>query len=216
MIRVIIVEDEFFAADELKDLISELGFYVTGVYHSGEQFFRETNWEFDIALLDIFLSHKMTGIDVAKKLKDRHKPFIFLTANKDRETLRAAAGLIPQAYLSKPFNPNDVAAILQIVSYQLMPKLELKGRHHLNAINPNDIFYIKSDDVYIDIHTHNGIIVQRKLLKEIVKELPDNFVRVHRSYIVNKNYIEQRKSRELVVRGEIIPLSRTYKQELGF
>jgi len=55
MIRVIIVEDEFFAADELKDLVTDLGFYVTGTYHSGEQFFRETNWEFDIALLDISL-----------------------------------------------------------------------------------------------------------------------------------------------------------------
>ena len=215
MIRVIIVEDEFFAADELKDLVTDLGFYVTGTYHSGEQFFRETNWEFDIALLDIFLSHKMTGIDVARKLKDRHKPFIFLTANRDQETLRAAAGLIPQAYLSKPFNPNDVEAILQIVSHQLMPKLELKGRHHLHAINPNDILYIKSDDVYVDIHTHNGIVVQRKLLKEIAEELPENFVRVHRSYIVNKHYIEHRSSRELIVRGEEIPLSRMYKQNLG-
>jgi len=157
----------------------------------------------------------MTGIDVARKLKDRHKPFIFLTANRDQETLRAAAGLIPQAYLSKPFNPNDVEAILQIVSHQLMPKLELKGRHHLHAINPNDILYIKSDDVYVDIHTHNGIVVQRKLLKEIAEELPENFVRVHRSYIVNKHYIEHRSSRELIVRGEEIPLSRMYKQNLG-
>ena len=64
-IKVIIIEDEFFAAEHLKDLVENLGFRVVGVYHSGEEFLNENNWEFDAAIVDIFLSEELSGLDVA-------------------------------------------------------------------------------------------------------------------------------------------------------
>ena len=60
-----------------------------------------------------------------------------------------------------------------------------------------------------------GKTVQRKLLKEIAEELPEkDFVRVHRSYLINRNYLEAKRSNELTVKGTVIPISRRYKDDL--
>lgn len=213
-IKVVIIEDEFFAANHLNDLVTELGFWVVGVFHSGEDFLKQTNWDFDTAIVDIFLSDKLSGLEVAEQLKGRQKPFLFLTANQDSQTLKDAARLGPTAYISKPFKPNDVAAALEIVAHKRPQMLQIRGSAGMEELNPNDVLFIKSDSVYIELYTLTSMIVQRKLLKEILEELPASFVRVHRSYVVNENYIDQRKNSHLIVRGHEVPISRSFKEGL--
>lgn len=212
--RVIIIEDEFFAANHLSDLIASLGYLVTGVYHSGEEFLQKTDWKFDVAVVDIFLSKKMTGLEVAKHLSEHKIPFIFLTANQDSKTLKEAAHLSPKAYISKPFKTNDVIATLEMISYDLSPQIQIRGAHGVELINANNILFIKGDGAYVEIHTQKGMILQRKLLKEMESELPDFFTRVHRSYLVNKQYVEQRASNSLLINGNEIPVSRSYRENL--
>lgn len=122
MHRVIIIEDEFFAANHLRKLINSIGFDVVNIYYSGEEFLKETDWEFDIAIVDIFLADTLTGLDVAKYLNEKVKPFIFLTANQDTDTVKKAAFLSPSAYISKPFKPNDVSAALEILFMRIRQK----------------------------------------------------------------------------------------------
>jgi DNA-binding LytR/AlgR family response regulator len=213
--KIIIIEDEFFAANHISDLVSSLGFWVVGVYHSGEEFLAQTDWEFDAAIVDIFLSKEMTGLQVAETLKDRQKPFIFLTANQDSKTLKEAAHLSPKAYISKPFKPNDIVAALEIISHNLSPKLEVRGAHGIELLSIDQILFIKGDGVYIEIHTRKGMILQRKLLKAIEEILPDFFIRIHRSYIVNENYIEKKTSNQIIVNNIIIPISKNYNGRLN-
>lgn len=209
--RIIIIEDEFFVADHLKEMVSEQGYEVVDMFHSGEDFLAETNWDFDMALVDIFLSGKMLGLDVANELQKKNVPFVFLTANKDLAILKKAAFLSPKAYLSKPFNENDVIAALQIVALEIPEKIKLKGNQGTAEIDPKEILFIQSDGAYIIIQTKTRRIVQRKLLKEIEQELPDNFMRTHRSYIVNRDYITHKKSSALTLGEYTIPISRSYK-----
>ncbi|GAB5417690.1 MAG: LytTR family DNA-binding domain-containing protein [Crocinitomicaceae bacterium] len=210
-LKMVIIEDEFFAADHLAGLVEKLGYAVKGVYHSGESFLKETDWDFDAAIVDIFLSEEMLGLDVAEHLQEHNRPFIFLTANKDKVTLKRAARLNPKAYISKPFNENDVVAALQIIDVQRTENIVVKSGSRTVEINPNDIVYVKSDGSYIEIQTTKKKYVQRKLLKEIEAELPSNFVRAHRSYVVNVDYIEQKRSDEIVVLGTAIPVSRGHR-----
>lgn len=209
--KIVIIEDEFFAADHLKDVVENLGYAVVGVFHSGEDFLKLTDWNFDIAIVDIFLSEEMLGLDVAEHLRDHQRPFIFLTANKDSPTLTRAARLNPKAYISKPFNPNDIAVTLAMFVMEQEDTIEVRGTHGKEDIRSNDILFIKSEGAYIEIQTTKKRILQRKLLKEIELELPDNFVRTHRSYIVNKDHISQRSASELQIEGHTVPVSRSYK-----
>lgn len=209
--KVIIIEDEFFAANHLSDLIDGLGYQVMGIYHSGEEFLDQTDWNFDVAIADIFLSKEMTGLDVAEHLKHRQKPFIFLTANEDSRTLKEAARLEPKAYISKPFKPNDVIAALEMVVHQLSPNIQIRKAHGKEFLNTNEILFIKGDGAYIEIHTIKEVVTQRKLLKEIESELPHEFIRVHRSYLVNQNYMEYKTAKYLLIKDEKIPISKKYR-----
>ena len=210
--KIIIIEDEFFAANHISDLVTSLGILVVGVYHSGEEFLNQMNWEFDAAIIDIFLSKEMTGLQVAEHFKQRQKPFIFLTANQDSKKLKEAAHLSPKAYISKPFKPNDIVAALEIISHKLSPKLQVRGAHGIEQISIDQILFIKGDGAYVEIHTREGMTLQRKLIKELEQQLPDFFIRVHRSYLINENYIDQKKANFIVINKIKIPLSRNYKE----
>jgi DNA-binding NarL/FixJ family response regulator len=113
--KIIIIEDELFVQLHLTKVIKSLGYKVVATYHSTEDFLEDTNWDFDLALVDVFLSDKLTGIDAAKEIRKKQKPFIFLTANQDSETILEAAKLAPTAYLTKPFIEAEIEAALTIL-----------------------------------------------------------------------------------------------------
>jgi len=209
--KVIIIEDEFYVTQHLSALVEEMGFTCVGIYHSGEKFLTKTDWDFDVAMVDIFLSKELTGLDIAKELNLHKKPFLFLTANQDMQTLQTAAQLSPKAYITKPFNPNDVIATLKNMQYQLPSLIEIQDAKGKRAIHPMSIVYIKSDRAYIEIQTLTEKIIQRKSLTEVMEELPTFFIRVHRSYIVNSHLIEHQNSSIVKVDKYEIPVSRAYK-----
>jgi len=75
--------------------------------------------------------------------------------------------------------------------------------------------YIKSDGNYLEFVTNNKTIIDRNKLKAILDDLPPNFIRTHRSYIINKNYIVSFNSTSVFINPNIeIPLSRTFKSNL--
>ena len=150
------------------------------------------------------------------KLKiKRNIPFVFITANQDELTLKEAARLQPAGYITKPFQRFDVAAALEKIRLGQQKSLKIRTNHGVEEMSPSEIFYIKGDGAYVEIYSMQGKTVQRKLLKEIAEELPEkDFVRVHRSYLINRNYLEAKRSNELTVKGTVIPISRRYKDDL--
>lgn len=89
----------------------------------------------------------------------------------------------------------------------------LKDKTQLNLKN---LLYIKADDHYLNIFSNNdkkNHLVRGKL-SEIEKELPPNFIKCHRSFIVNKNYIAQVNSNSIVMSDKSeIPTTRGFKFE---
>ena len=93
--------------------------------------------------------------------------------------------------------------------------IEIIDTHGKRNINPMEIVFVKSDRSYIEIQTLEEKIVQRKSLSEMAEELPDFFTRVHRSYIINCHLIDYQTSHIVVVNGNKIPISRTYKDNIS-
>ncbi|TVZ56165.1 7TMR-DISM extracellular protein 2 [Lutibacter sp. Hel_I_33_5] len=88
--------------------------------------------------------------------------------------------------------------------------LNNKSKVYLNSLK-----YIKSDGNYIEFHIEEKKIVDRNKLKTLQETLPSNFVRIHKSYIINKNYIKTTNSNSIILHTDIvIPLSRHYKKNL--
>lgn len=210
--RLVIVEDEFFAANHLRDLLVELGQDVVGMFDSGEEFLQNTQLEFDAAILDIFLSEKLTGLDIAEELKRKKKPFVFLTANQDKETLTQAARLKPVAYLSKPFKENDVEAALEILNLELGTLIRVTDTYGSRDISSNDILFLKADGNYTKVVTHEKTYTLRSTLREMLDQLPGGFSHIHRSYVVNEIHVTQRSRNQLLIGEHLIPISRSHSK----
>ncbi|MFY9243032.1 MAG: response regulator [Polaribacter sp.] len=173
--KVIIIEDEMFALMHLKKIISSLGYTVVETYYNAEDFLNEPNWNFDVAIVDILLSGKLTGLDVAKEIKKKRKPFIFLTANQDSFTINEAAKLAPAAYLSKPFQNAEVEAAL------IMLKLKIKP----NNLDPYFVFLSQNEHTIAPL-TIREVDVLKNLIEnsstEIIAEklfISKNTVKTH-------------------------------------
>lgn len=90
--------------------------------------------------------------------------------------------------------------------------IELKNR---SRIHLDRLIYIKSEGNYLEFFTEKEKFLDRNQLKKVLEQLPTNFVRIHRSYIINKNYIKLISSTSVVLITEVeVPLSRTFKKNL--
>jgi hypothetical protein len=79
----------------------------------------------------------------------------------------------------------------------------------------DDLVYIESLADYIKIHQAGGEeIISKEKISHIEKELPHIFVRIHRSFIVNRNHITSFSSEEVVLGDTELPISRTYRREV--
>ena len=79
----------------------------------------------------------------------------------------------------------------------------------------NDLLYIKAEDHYIRVYTSDrkNHLVRGKL-SDLEIQLPPNFVRIHRSYITNRNFVRQIQRQFLVLMdGTEIPISRRFQKE---
>lgn len=78
-----------------------------------------------------------------------------------------------------------------------------------------DILFIESVGDYVKIVTdENDAVLTRERISHIIDELPENFLRIHRSYIVNRRKVEFFSKTELQVNGTKLPVSRTYKKQV--
>lgn len=79
-----------------------------------------------------------------------------------------------------------------------------------------DLKYLKADRNYVEFHTTEKRYVDRNSLGMVMEQLPPNFLQVHRSFVINKNFIKSSTGSRVVLVPDIaIPLSRTYKNKLN-
>ncbi len=114
-ISALIVEDEAVSARDLKDIMQHLGHKVCGVASSYDQAVSLADaCKPEIALLDIKLKSKLSGVDVARYLREHHTlPIVFLTSRSDPQTVQEARALKINGYIIKPFTEEIVYAAVE-------------------------------------------------------------------------------------------------------
>ena len=223
-IKVLVVEDEVIIADDICRNLKELGYLVTEPAISFTEAISTLDKEKpDVALLDIQLSGKKTGIDVAQEINENYNiPFIFLTANSDVDTVSKAKEVKPNAYLVKPFSKDELYTSIEIAIHNFMnsdqkevkeKSIFIKEKGFYTKINFEDIVYIRSAHVYIEIFLKSKQkVVLRTSLTEIIKKLDSNFVRIHRGYIINLQHIKQLNQNTVQLSDIELPMGSKYKE----
>lgn len=130
--KILIVEDQFVEANYLRSMLERAGYKVCGIARSVQKAREIIGVERPgLVLLDIFLSGKLTGIDLARYLREEDIAFIYLSANSNEEILNAAKATQPYGFLVKPFREKELLIALEIARYRHEHSLESSLRREV-------------------------------------------------------------------------------------
>jgi CheY-like chemotaxis protein len=126
--RIMIVEDEWTVAEEIKMVLEGMEYDVTSMSSSGEEAVLNAEKDKpDLALMDIVLEGEMDGIAAANEIRSRFNiPIVFLTAYTDDKILERASITGPFGYIVKPFVNEDLKISIEIAVYKFRMEKERK------------------------------------------------------------------------------------------
>ena len=235
-IQILIVEDEMIIAANISLQLTSLGYEVCGIIPRAEEALVHIRQQQpNIILLDINLKGEIDGIEMAHEMQMAYDiPIIYLTANSDNTHFERAKATHPYAFISKPFKKLDLQRAIELTVNQIesaqakvSPTQNNKEpavlrdsifvRHHekMVKVDINCIFYIEAERNYCRIHCKDKEYLLVMTLKELDEKLPSkDFIRIHRSFIVNLSQIDEVAQTHVVIARKAIPVSKPLKDEL--
>jgi DNA-binding LytR/AlgR family response regulator len=220
----IIIEDEVPAQKILKNFLNKLPdvelLATCNAAITANSFLKDQT--VDLVFLDINLPD-ISGIDFIKTIKNP-PAIIMTTAYPDYAVSSFELDTIVD-YLVKPFSFDRFLKAIN----KAKDRLETPGKlvqeqsdtlflnvdKTLHKIVLNDIIYIESDRNYITVITTKQKLSYIDSLKNWVEKLPENqFIQTHKSYIINRQFVDKISGNEIYVNANRLPIGRTYKQEL--
>lgn len=226
-INCIIIDDDPLATKVLQELIGKTSsLNLLRTYPSAkEAIFKKEEIlnNVDLIFLDVEMPD-MTGIEFLSAF-EKH-PFVIIVSSKQNYAVDAFEFDVAD-YLTKPVSlPRFFKATDRILN--LMKEKQQKGTKTaediffktdkgLIRLESDDVFYIEALENYIKVFTENKIYVVHHTLKSIIKKLPQQYIRIHRSYIININRINKIQNNIAVVvindERKIIPIGKAYQKE---
>lgn len=219
-LNILLVEDEGIISEMTKVMLEDMGHNVSAVAHTKRKALEAIeSVGYNFAILDINIEGGMEGIELAGHISARNIPFMFLTSYADKRTLSEAKKTLPGAYVLKPFTEEELFTGIEMSlmhAGQVETKtVNIKDGHRSLLIDPDHILYLKADNIYIEVYAEDKKVVSRQTLSAILEKLPKGqFIRVHRSYAVNRKKITAVSKNSLQVGNEFIPISRSYREDV--
>jgi DNA-binding LytR/AlgR family response regulator len=179
------------------------------------------NHEIDLLFLDIQMPH-INGIQLLKSL---NKPPMVIFSTAFNEYAVEGFELQVIDYLLKPFDikrfqkavkkADELYCLKKAAEPQTEPFIFVKADYQMLKINISSILFIEGWDDYIKIYVSDKPILTLMSLKSIMEQLPhQEFVRVHRSYIVPIKKIESIRNKVIKIASKEIPVGSTYAESL--
>lgn len=220
--KCLIVDDEPYAVDLLTEYIQQTPFLqlVGKCYNAIEALSFLQNQEVDLIFLDINMP-QLSGMQLAGLLTDKYQ-IIFTTAYSE--------------YAVESYELNVIDYLLKPITFERFIKSVQKARNLINEDKPivnkiepptnttffvktgkavvklcfEDIYYIEALGDYVVFHLQNEKHVVYKRMKELEATLPEQFCRIHNSYIVNMNHIAKIEDKQVQIGIIELPVSEKY------
>lgn len=223
----LIVEDEPLAAEVLEEYIKQVPFLQLQAICSDAIYAMEIlqKEKIDLIFLDIHLP-KLKGLDFVRTLKN--PPQIIITSAYQDYALQGYE-LNVVDYLLKPIEfsrflmaVNKLAEQKETASSTNSIPAPTERAHLFFSVSKkkvkiflDEILYIESLKEYIRITAKNKSILTKFQLGQIEELLAkNNFLRIHRSFIVAKDKIEAFSATDIEINGKQIPIGRSYKEQV--
>ena len=232
-LRCVIVDDEPLAREILEDYVARVPYLeLAGSFDTGlaALTFLQSH-PVELLLLDIQMP-ELTGMQLLKVLPSP-QPAVVLTTAYDQYALEGYA-LAVTDYLLKPIafdrflqaaqrvfasnstaksSVSNPATPLPSASRTEPDFLFVKTEHRMQRVLLKDLLFIAGMKDYLVLHTTQGKIMTLQNFKHFEERLPpDQFARVHKSYLVALSQIEQIERSRIQIGKEMIPISDTYRE----
>ncbi|MFD2938645.1 LytR/AlgR family response regulator transcription factor [Flavobacterium notoginsengisoli] len=221
--KCIIVDDEPPATRILENYIGKVNFLEkSGVFNDSLKALEFLNTQsVDVIFLDIQMP-QLTGLQLSRIISKNIK-VIFTTAYPD--------------FALEGFELNAVDYLLKPISFERFyqavsklnsePKIEISnqsnlpdflfvktdGKNKFQKVFLTDILYVESLQNYVCIHTSKQQIITHSSLKNVIESLPDNeFIQIHKSYVVSLKHIESTDNFSVFINGKELPIGATFKE----
>jgi len=224
-INCLIVDDEQLARGLLESYISKIPYLVLikSCKSALEAVEYLQNDHIDLMFLDIQMPD-LTGIEFLQTLKK--KPLvIFTTAYKEFAIDGYVLDVID--YMLKPISFERfmqgtnkaleqiklIKTVLQTNNTQITTKnyIQLKANHKIYKVKYTDIMYIEGLKEYVSFHTKTKKIIVLESLKKLEETLPSTqFLRIHKSYIINTEMVTSLFGAQLEINNLYIPIGKMY------
>lgn len=224
-IKCIIIDDEPIAIEYLKQYVQETSeLELIGTYLNPLDALPQIkNQSIDLLFLDIQMP-QITGIELAKQLSP-HISIIFTTAYPqyavDGFNLNAADYLVKPIGIERfkqAINKVRTKLFVQETLQQYPPQkfIFLKNGYKAEKIDIQQITHIIGNKEYVTFHTSSG---KEYLKNERLKNLEQEyniygFIRIHKSYLINKQYIKKIFNNTIEIEGFQLPIGRAYREQI--
>lgn len=224
MLTCIIIDDEQHAIDLLKSYIEKISFLtLKGTFNNPLSAIPET--DVDIIFIDMHMP-QLSGMEFIKLIRGKAK--IIITSAFPEYALESFEYEVLD-YLLKPISFDRFLKAVQKAMNQLaFAEEDMQAKKHKNyivvktdaknklqKIELDEVVYIEGMKNYVTIHKDQQQIMTLLNMKDLESSLPrDQFIRVHKSYIISVDKIKIIEGNQIFLKGvkESIPLSETYKQ----
>ena len=226
--KVYIVEDMAVTRASIISTLEQNDIRVMGSSASAEIAWKEIQeLSLDLVLIDINLAGEKDGFWLAAHIKASFSiGVVFLTAYGDRDTLEKIKLTQADGYIQKPFKAPTLIAnigiVIQNISLQKAtiqsqknPEIIIKSGGKQVFIDPSEIHFVRSEGNYLEIICSKKREITRMKIGDFLQELPTNqFIQVHRRYLINQAKISAINTHTIWIDQEKIPISDSYKKDV--
>ncbi len=217
-INCIIIDDEPSSQTVLKAFIADVHFLkliciCNNALEATEVLNKSNN--INLLFLDINMP-KISGLNFYKSLQNP-PDVIFTTAYSEYALEGFEVNAID--YLLKPFSfERFFKAVNKVLDKQSQENqtpeddfILIKSNKVLHKIAPNDIFFAEAFGDYVKVHLEHTYIMTNSTFTNILKLLPKQFVRTHKSYAINLKKMNSLAGNQITIGEKIVPIGQTYK-----
>ena len=131
--NIMVVEDEYIVAADLKERLETMGYQVGFMVQSGQDAIDCIEMKTpDLIIMDIVLSGEMDGIETSMAIKQKKSiPVVFLTAHATESILDRAKLSEPFGYVLKPFKDRELQAVIEMALYKANMSQKLRDSNSL-------------------------------------------------------------------------------------
>lgn len=212
--RAIIVDDEPRAIELLEKYLSHFSqVELVGTFRNGLKAFEFISAnKVDLIFLDINMPH-LSGLSLSRMI-DNDTRVIFTTAYSEYAVESYDVNAVD--YLLKPITFERFSRAMGRVLEKDKPDVSasrpllIKSGSRLHRIAPEEIVYLEKDGNYITYFLVQDKVLARATVDEAMASLPDHFVQVHKSYIVNTHFVRSMEKNSLLVKAAEIPIGASF------